>query len=238
MDTPPITELPPSLDTSFYANRKRGFTLIELLAVIAIIGILGAILIPVVGAIKKKGEVATCASNLRQLGSAFLLYANDHNGALPTEHSTEEEKEAGNEWYYPNALAEYVPPGEWAVAAQGNARGGIWQCPSVEEEMLSWGGGYSTVRNHVILPMGAPVYLSQITRPSEIVYIGDGWYKSRKQTWISMQCPKCRTWGSTTEAHPIHDGKANMCFLDGHVEAIDYEDLAANKNDMFGHENL
>nr|WP_309400137.1 prepilin-type N-terminal cleavage/methylation domain-containing protein [Cerasicoccus maritimus] len=213
----------------------------ELLACIAIIATLGAILIPAVGHVRKKGEAATCASNLRQIGAAFQMYATDNNGVLPLEHSTEAQKLDGKEWYYPNVLATYVPPLEWAAEAQGNARGGVWQCPSIDEETLSWGGGYSTNRSHVILPsadVSNMVYLSQVARPAEIVMIGDGWYASREKTWISMQCPECRSWGKTTEANPIHDGAANMCFLDGHVELIDYEDLAANKNDMFGHHHL
>ena len=59
--------------------RKRGFTLIELLVVIAIIAILAAILFPVFARAREKARQASCASNLKQYGLAFLMYAQDYD---------------------------------------------------------------------------------------------------------------------------------------------------------------
>lgn len=64
-------------------RKSRAFTLIELLTVIAIIGILASILIPVVGRVREAAKVAKCKSNLRQLGLGVHLYAADHNDRTP-----------------------------------------------------------------------------------------------------------------------------------------------------------
>lgn len=64
-------------------TKSSGFTLIELLTVIAIVGILAAIIIPVVGASRASARKSTCLNNLRQIGAACLLYAGEHKGRFP-----------------------------------------------------------------------------------------------------------------------------------------------------------
>jgi prepilin-type N-terminal cleavage/methylation domain-containing protein/prepilin-type processing-associated H-X9-DG protein len=65
-------------------RRSPGFTLIELLVVIAIIAILAAILFPVFAKAREKARQTTCTNNQRQLATALLMYAQDHEEVLPT----------------------------------------------------------------------------------------------------------------------------------------------------------
>ncbi|CAN5419307.1 hypothetical protein BH11ARM2_BH11ARM2_36960 [soil metagenome] len=66
---------------------KRAFTLIELLVVIAIIAILAAILFPVFAQAKAAAKKTVCLSNTKQMNLSFLMYANDADDTIVTQHN-------------------------------------------------------------------------------------------------------------------------------------------------------
>src|SRR5210317_1700537 len=63
-------------------NKHGGFTLIELLVVIAIIAILMAILMPALNRVREQGKRMVCLGNLKQMGLAWIMYADENDGKL------------------------------------------------------------------------------------------------------------------------------------------------------------
>src|SRR5579871_2128918 len=78
-----LSQCPSRGRLSMYRAQRAAFTLIELLVVIAIIAILAAILFPVFARARESARKITCISNLRQLGTAVLMYAQDYDEYLP-----------------------------------------------------------------------------------------------------------------------------------------------------------
>jgi prepilin-type N-terminal cleavage/methylation domain len=86
-------------------GRSAGFTLIELLVVVAIIAILSAILFPVMATAREKARQSACQSNLRQMGAALLMYAQDYDDTMPNA-----------QWIGPEAF-----PPNWAFGASSRS---------------------------------------------------------------------------------------------------------------------
>jgi len=88
------------------ARRPKGFTLIEILVVMAMIALLAAIMFPVFARAREAARRSVCLSNLKQLGTALIMYAQDWDERLPNGVKWEAD---GTEYSYCVPLYEYAP---------------------------------------------------------------------------------------------------------------------------------
>lgn len=118
--------------------RARGaFTLVELLVVIAIIAVLAALLMPALKAARESAKSMKCLSNLRQLGTAFILYTQDNNGVLPSAQPPNAYVPDGQDYWF-LLVSEYAEikfaygPGGWRTQPVGKPT--VISCPSVRPD--------------------------------------------------------------------------------------------------------
>jgi prepilin-type N-terminal cleavage/methylation domain-containing protein/prepilin-type processing-associated H-X9-DG protein len=126
--------------------RQRAFTLIELLVVIAIIALLIGILLPAIGRARDTARDLVCQTNVRSIGQALILYANDWKGKYPpnTNEGLDENGNPGVYWYEQARIGNYLPDfgGNEAIDGVSNisqtAGGGVFICPSHPDGLRSY----------------------------------------------------------------------------------------------------
>jgi len=112
---------------------RAGFTLIELLVVIAIIAVLAAILFPVFARAREKARQATCTSNLKQIGLAVQMYAQDWDGLLPFANQFPADPPPADQYHQGG-------PGVYDILEPYTKNEKIFQCPSDKDNMYATQG--------------------------------------------------------------------------------------------------
>ncbi|WP_324199255.1 DUF1559 domain-containing protein [Chthonomonas sp.] len=157
---------------------KRAFTLIELLVVIAIIAILAAILFPVFAQAREKARSISCLSNLKQIGLATMMYAQDYD---ETFFQLPWHRKPGDTGCPPNPNAP-CPTVWWSDLLMPYIKNqAIFSCPSNNDTLFStWGYTPPKYRvtyglDHPYLDTG-PHTTSDLSNPSEVAFFSDDRY--------------------------------------------------------------
>lgn len=112
---------------------STGFTLVELLVVIAIIALLISVLLPALGAARRTAQAVACASNMRQVGQAMIMYTTDHQGMLPYAFIDRGTSPSKNRISWDDCLNRYVG-GDYSDAELRDDRPvrpiRVFQCPA------------------------------------------------------------------------------------------------------------
>lgn len=211
------------------ANRTgatAAFTLIELLIVLTIIAILAAILFPVFAQARERARETTCASNLRQLGIALTVYAQDYDETFPA------------------GMAAPVAPGRgWAGQVYPLVKSvGVYRCPDDATDDGDFTISYALNENLPAAPLAlltAPAStvllfevndgIANMTGPEAVSPVGRGLPQEN--------CPALcgKPFGAdyyatgnlagavpplSTTRRPYHDPMSNFLAADGHVKAL------------------
>jgi prepilin-type N-terminal cleavage/methylation domain-containing protein/prepilin-type processing-associated H-X9-DG protein len=166
-----------------------GFTLIELLVVIAIIAILAAILFPVFAQARAKARQAACLSNLKQIGTAGMMYLQDYDDCFPVRKSGTGATSVSYPLPDGRTFQGYVT---WPLQLYPYIKNvGVFACPSDEDPRISYSdngtvnpyapsGGYgkpvpmSYTINVQTFDLTSPISLNDVRFSASTYWIGDG----------------------------------------------------------------
>lgn len=203
--------------------QRRAFTLIELLTVIAIVGVLAAILFPAFGKIRETARATKCSANLRTWFEATGLYVADHKGRLPpTDYkmvTVNGANLAQDAYLY---LNRYIVPPENPCYTYGYNQTMLadFTCTTRSEagNNLVWAA-------YAFNYAPSALMVSAIPSPSRLIWATEAAGGGGGQRWVTagMLVPSCANLGATT-AKP-HNDKNNVLYLDGHVSAQALRDI-------------
>jgi general secretion pathway protein G len=216
--------------TSETERACAAFTLFELLAVISIVSILAAILIPITAKVRSSARASSCVSNLRQIGAAFHLYAQEHQQKFPAPQDSNDDY-----WFW--VLQPYVSSPVDDDFTNYNQLNPIFTCPEWDRHRNEWGmdvpdigfsmsaaltGTFSSDRQTMI---------DQIDEPSRTVLVLENYSTntpyfpfSSGQTVADIVPLFFETPQNVPQGVGRHEHRANYLFADGHVKGSTVEE--------------
>jgi prepilin-type N-terminal cleavage/methylation domain-containing protein/prepilin-type processing-associated H-X9-DG protein len=208
------------------AGPRSGFTLVELLVVVAVTGVLIALLLPTISRARESARRTGCASNLRQLGMAVQAYLDDHDGLYPVLPLTAPPESEGEE----SDRNEGGSPSDWEEVIQPYLHSEpILRCPSDPSPVEFFDISYSLNASFVLA-----LHESAVTYPAETILAADRrnsffnqgtpalflWWEWQPHVWPPSARPDPAPAAAQDLALDRHGDCPNLLFVDGHVRHL------------------
>lgn len=224
------------------SRAARAFTLIELLTVIAIIGILSAIVIGTISGVRQRAHQARCTGNLRSIGVAMILHLGDSRNVLPGPTFTGAKgayTAAGGSGELAAILAPYLGTRSLSQLL-GNEKESapMFQCPSrplnlAESESEPPVFGVQCALNPALMPnnSGRPMGVASSTpasirapvRYSDLDRVGGAskvWALIELDKEVAEHYSPFASYADKLPEKPAHGSARNVLYFDGHVSRL------------------
>jgi prepilin-type N-terminal cleavage/methylation domain-containing protein/prepilin-type processing-associated H-X9-DG protein len=228
--------------------KRRGFTLIELLVVIGIIAILAAILFPVFAQAREKSRQASCQSNLKQIGLALHMYAQDYDDTFAPAWVNSGRPSPGTVVYWQTFVQSYIKnrPVTLCPTYRNNygfpswfssldnvdvdLKAKLWYCSYALNSLVTW--------THVKWPDGNDKHFgakdganwAQVEDASGTIYVIDGgspdiWSDDHLDFAVCAPHNWNTGWSVGRVGQPcanrgVHGDRLNALYFDGHVRTV------------------
>lgn len=205
---------------------QAAFTLIELLAVIAVIGILAAILIPAISKVREKAKISNSVSNLRQIGTNVAMYSTLNNGELPIHLFAPAQARRRNwilnfwEMNYSNQTLDWTPDSEGRVLPNTIFFSPMMETNKAREGQIVRSYGWNEHARFNFRGSDTWPRLNNVAFPSRSILAGD----TTRSSAISA---------TNNQVNFRNNGQAAFLFVDGHVELRGPDEVPNNSNHVF-----